>query len=71
MKRTLRLFDKLRHVVEREPRPEVAEVAGRDLEGSTVGDGASGRQAAAQCLAHDFLEGSAGEGEDRSHVLML
>ena len=60
MERAFRLFDELRHIVEGEPWPQIAEVAGGDLEGLPVGGSPSGRQAAAQRLVHDVLERPSG-----------
>jgi hypothetical protein len=85
MKQTLRLFDELGYSVQAEPRPEIAEVAGRDLEGWPLSGDAPARQPGAQRLVDNFLEGPAGaarfrlqlgghvviESEGRSHVLML
>ena len=85
MKRAFNLLDELGDIVQGKPRPEVAEIAGRDLEGSRLGGDASARQSAAQRLVDDLLERPAGaarfrlelgrhvvvEGEGRPHVLML
>lgn len=59
MKRALRLFDELGHVVQAEPRPDIAEIARRNLEGLLRGGDASTGQPVAQRLVHDLLEGLA------------
>jgi hypothetical protein len=85
MKRALGLFDELGHVVQAEPRPNLAQIAGLKLEGWPLSGDAPARQPGAQRLVDNFLEGPAGaarfrlqlgghvviESEGRSHVLML
>ena len=56
MKQALRLLDEFGHIVQAvqaEPRPEIAEIAGRNLEGLLWGGDASVRQPAAQRLVDD------------------
>ena len=48
MKRALGLFDEFSHIVQGEPSPRIAEVAGRNLERFASGGDASARQPAAK-----------------------
>jgi hypothetical protein len=59
MKQALRLLDERGCIVEAEGRPEVAKIAGRDLEGWPRGGGASARQTVAQRLVDNLLKGPA------------
>ena len=85
MKRALYLLDQLRDVVQGKPRPDVAEIARRYLEGLPRAAGAPVRQPTAQRFVDDIPERPAGaarfrlqlcrnvvvQGESSSHVLML
>ena len=85
MKRAFGLFDELGYIVQAEPWPQIAEIAGRNLKGLLRGGDTPTRQPAAQRLVDDLLEGPACaarfrpevggnvvvESEGRSHVLML
>lgn len=85
MKRAFRLLDEFGHVVQVQPRPDIAQIAGHNLEGWPLNGDASVRQPVAQRLVDNLFERPAGaarfrlelgghvviEGESRSHVLML
>ncbi|MBV9290711.1 MAG: hypothetical protein JO288_23330 [Hyphomicrobiales bacterium] len=60
MKRALDLLDEFPDIVEREARPQIAEVTDRDFEGLPLGGGATARQTGAQSLVDNLFERSSG-----------
>ena len=60
MERAFHMLDELRDIVQGKPRFEVAEIAGRYLEGPAPGGGSPAFQPPAQRLVDDLAEGPAG-----------
>jgi hypothetical protein len=79
------MLDELRDIVQRKPRSEITEIAGRYLEGTPLRGGAPAFQPPSQCLIDDLSKGPASalrfrlelgrhvviEGQRRPHALML
>ena len=59
MKRALHLIDELRDIVQGKPRFEITEIAGRYLEGPSLGSGAPAFRPPAQRLVDNLAEGPA------------